>query len=223
MFFIIKNLNRDTMENKRSKNFFLSKNKFVSFAFWKNKEEMFSVFPGFFIEKNIDKGLEIIINRYVFSLGRKRLEINTGIYSPRNTVLNWKDSGLEDFIIWMRKNGNVNFNKNDVDNFLKENPEWKKLITISSCKNYYIKLLLAKAFEDFNSKIINKEKEKRTEGGLSSAANALLDALEEDKNEEDSNISPLDRLGDLLNMTEEANASGSKESNHWGGTKHYKK
>ncbi|HCJ8468341.1 TPA: hypothetical protein NV714_002086 [Escherichia coli] len=210
------------MENKRSKNFFLSKNKFVSFAFWKNKEEMFSVFPGFFIEKNIDKGLEIVIDRYVFCLGRKRLEINTGIYSPRNTILNWKDSGLEDFIIWMRKNGNVNFNKNDVDNFLKENPEWKKLITISSCKNYYIKLLLAKAFEDFNSKIVNKEKEKRAEGNLSSAANALLDALA-DKNEEDSNISPLDRLGDLLNMTEEANASDSKESNHWGGTKHYKK
>lgn len=211
------------MENKRSKNFFLSKNKFVSFTFWKNKEEMFSVLPGFFIEKNIDKGLEIVINRYVFSLGRKRLEINTGIYSPRNTILNWKDSGLEDFIIWMRKNGNVNFNKNNVETFLKENPEWKNLITISNCKNYYIKLLLAKAFEDFNSKVVNKEKEKRTEGNLSSAANALLDALKEDKNEEDLNLSPLDRLGDLLNMTEEANASGSKESNHWGGTQNYKK
>lgn len=207
------------MENKRSKNFFLSSNKFISFAWWKNREDLFSIFPALLIEKNIDKGLEIKLNRYIFCLGKRRFEINTGVYNPRNTVLNWKDSALEDFILWMRKSGNENFGKNEVERFFAVNPEWKNLITITSCKNHYIRLLLAKALVDFNSAsvVANKRKEKQQRSEtlrVSPAESALLDSLRDDHTEEsiDVDLSPLDKLGGFMNINE-----GENNSHHWTG------
>lgn len=199
------------MDNKRSRNYFINANTFISFATWKNNEEMFSLFPGVFIKRNIDKGLEIQENRYVIFLGgRRRFEITTGKYTPRNKILNWKSSGLEDFILWIRKNVNDSFNKYDMEIFLNNSPQWKKIITQSNCNNHYIRILLARELADFSTgkkeetkPVVNENKSKN-----SFAKNALLsslDKLEKEENNEvlNDNIDPLDRLGDALSIQED--------------------
>lgn len=193
------------MYNKRSRNYYINANKFISFASWKNNEEMFSLFPSFFIQLNIDKGLEIQVNKYIFCLGKNRFEINTGVYTPRNKVLNWKSSGLEDFIIWIRKNVNAKFDKYDMEVFLNNSPEWKKIITQSNCNNHYIRILLAKELAEFSN---NKKEETKPAAesktkNSSFAKDALLSSLNslEESDMPDIPVDPLDQLGDALNIS----------------------
>lgn len=193
------------MYNKRSRNYYINANKFISFASWKNNEEMFSLFPSFFIQLNIDKGLEIQVNKYIFCLGKHRFEINTGVYTPRNKVLNWKSSGLEDFIVWIRKNVNAKFDKYDMEVFLNNSPEWKKIITQSNCNNHYIRILLAKELADFSNN--KKEEIKPTTENKTKNSSIAKDALLSSLDSLGQNdipkvpIDPLDQLGDALNIS----------------------
>jgi len=180
------------------------KTKFVNFATNSDKDVMFSLLPTFLFKKNIDLGFEISVNRFVFMWGTFQFTMDIGKRKYISSVLNWKTTGLDEFIIWARKNSMTGVDKTLLDNLFKHKPELELLIKKNHCSYHYIKIILIQEIKDFraNDSIVQKVKEEREISKLAPDAQLLVSTLKniENGNQKKKEIDPLEQLGDTLGL-----------------------
>lgn len=183
------------MEFKRTKNYFITNIKFVSFATWKDPSDMFVIFPTVMCKRKQDRGLEVVLSQYIWAWGRRKVEMDIGNYYPRRSEYSWKGLKMDVFLEWAKKNIDPTLTKEYIEIVLEDNPGLKKTLSKTNPGFHYMKLLLANEIRRFKQlSDISPEMVKNGEN-MSPEEQALKHAL--DYNDNDS-VDLLDQLSSVV-------------------------
>lgn len=192
----------------RTKNKVISKNKFKSRAKWVERTGPYFPIPTLMIEKDLDIGIEVQINRYTVAWGYKRWRWDVGTYTPLPTgEINWTKIGLDDFSKWAKKSYNKKWGRYEIENIIKNKPFIKDVIVESGLK-HYTRILIAREIMKSESGSANDKIYKEVNG----KTRMILDALIQHEEEENQKIDPLDQLGSKI-MSSSQNATKIDDDN----------
>lgn len=179
----------------RTKNKVISKNKFKSRAKWLERSGPYFIIPTLMIEKDLDIGVEVQINRYTLAFGYKRWRWDVGTYTPLPTgEINWIKVGLDDFSKWAKKSYNKKWGRYEIENIIKNKPFIKDVIVESGLSKHYTRILIAREIMKSESGSTNDKVYKDANG----KSRAILDALTQHVEQENQKIDPLDQLGNKI-------------------------
>lgn len=168
------------MEFKRSKNYYLTIRKFISFATWKDPSDMFVIIPTIMCKRKQDRGLEVVLSQYIFAWGRRKFEMDIGNYYPRHHDYSWKGLKMDTFLDWAKKNIDNTLTKEYIEIVLEDNQGLKKTLSQTSPNFHYMKLLLGNEIKKFKQlSDISPEMVKNGEN-MSPEEQALKNALDND-------------------------------------------
>lgn len=179
----------------RTKNKVISKNKFKSRAVWTEKAGPYFVIPTLMIEKDLDIGIDVKIDRYTWVWGYKRWRWDVGTYTPLPTGdIVWNKIGLEDFSKWAKVSYNKKWGKYEIENIIKNKPFLKDIIVESGLTKHYTRILISREIMRNENGISSDKIYKEANG----KTRMVLDALTQHIEEENQKIDPLDQLGSKI-------------------------
>lgn len=179
----------------RTKNKFISKNKFLSYAKWKDRGGVFFIFPSIMIETKVDLGIEVQVSRLTWAIGRYRWRLDIGNYQPLPSGdIVWSKVGLDSFSRWAKNSCKRKWGKSDIENVIKDKNEWKKLIVKKGLDKHYMRILIAREIMDNEqTSVYDHINENEYQSG---AARDLIRVLnnEKDRKRDEDMMDPLDSL-----------------------------
>lgn len=179
----------------RTKNKFISKNKFLSYAKWKDRGGVFFIFPSVMIETNVDLGIEVQATRLTWAMGRYRWRIDIGKYNPlpKGEIV-WNKVGLDGFVRWAKSSCRRKWGKSDIESVIKDKEEWKKLIVKKGLDTHYMRILIAREIMDNEQNSVYDDyiNEEDYKGGAKDLVRALN--TEKERKREEDMMDPLDSL-----------------------------
>lgn len=137
------------MNFKRTKNYYLTKRKFISFASWKDSEDMFVIFPTIMCKRKQDRGLEVVLSQYLLMWGHRKIEIDLGSYFPRKKEYSWTRLKMDSFLDWTKKNIDKTLTREYIEMVLEDNSALKKTLSKSDPGYHYMKLMLDNEIKKF--------------------------------------------------------------------------
>lgn len=130
----------------RTRNYFPLPTRFWSAASWWDRAGAFVLLPSAWVQPGIEIGLEIKLVRFTVAWGRGRAQIDFGHYRPRpaRRSLDWKGDGLDDFLIWSRQMFGGVWTREKLEELLRQDPVWYRLVALGGPPSYYTRVLLAR-------------------------------------------------------------------------------
>lgn len=130
----------------RSPNKFISKNRFISYAKWRDPRSPLMLWPAGWVFKNQEVVFGVSIDRWTFGWLRWRFQLDIGLYlrpDPKAPI-EWSKSGLDGFLNWGKEVFQQKWGRADLDRLFRNRPEWKRLIALGGANPHYVRLLLAR-------------------------------------------------------------------------------
>lgn len=127
-----------------TKNFFISKHKFLSFHTFNDKLGPLVFLPSGTLQKNLEWNLETKGFRITFGFLYWRFQIDVGTCKEINCAKNPTHAEIDEFRVWAKETFGLSFTVSDVLGFLERRSEFVKSISILGFNNYYNKILLAR-------------------------------------------------------------------------------
>ena len=185
---------------KQSKNYYYTKEKFISYASWKDGSAGFLLFPAVWFKTDVKPSFEVSLTQVFLGWGHRRFSFNLGVFKEVNlsAPVDWTLIAYDDFSKWLKKIKSIPYNKKNIERLFELEPWTKKIVIIGSLKNHYVRELILKTLNSLYESGLLSEKAKNSTDSLLSSEKLNFHSSTEDADiseDEQKSINNLSKLG----------------------------